>query len=469
MSIWGILEVEPTQEISIIKKAYAKKLKSHHPEDDPEGYQQLREAFDAAVKLARKGQQKVTDVPAFVGDDKEVVVVVEEVEEVEEEVAVAESDEVAAASIPQFNEWNRLRPLPIQLEVDVQEHPAEIFDRQIRDLYADFSRRINPASWHSLLSEDFMWSIEHRDSLRDKLMLFLHDHRNLPHAVWEALDSFFHLREDKEILISRYDNEIVEYIQGQIDGSLEMRYECFLQQESLDFDIEHYLNLRFSAQLSLMEDRHAEAGQLLDEANALFQHDPDLQLMRAKYCLDTADYCEAMVCLNRVITMCPNEMDAYLLRGRLLYYLQRFEEAMNDCEFLLQDHSGNKDVQCLTLECNIAMNQMEAALIQVDNPLPEEEKPFHFRFLSNKFTLQNTKLYPQSHRSNSLLSSVKNITMHLLYYLLMFLKLSWLYILGYAVCYLVISNLHPLVTTLFTLVLLWNVWKTANTAYIFSN
>ncbi|WP_064200232.1 hypothetical protein [Brevibacillus brevis] len=58
MNIWRILDIDPTEDISTIKKAYAKKLKLHHPEDDPEGYQQLREAYDLAIKMAKKGQGK---------------------------------------------------------------------------------------------------------------------------------------------------------------------------------------------------------------------------------------------------------------------------------------------------------------------------------------------------------------------------------------------------------------------------
>ncbi|SHK78387.1 hypothetical protein SAMN02745163_04452, partial [Clostridium cavendishii DSM 21758] len=54
MEIWDILDLEPTTKTSDIKKAYAKKLKIHHPEDDPEGYQRLREAYDTAIKYAKQ-------------------------------------------------------------------------------------------------------------------------------------------------------------------------------------------------------------------------------------------------------------------------------------------------------------------------------------------------------------------------------------------------------------------------------
>lgn len=53
MGIWEILGIEPTDNPAHIKKAYAKKLKIHNPEDDPEGFQRLREAYDTALKFTR--------------------------------------------------------------------------------------------------------------------------------------------------------------------------------------------------------------------------------------------------------------------------------------------------------------------------------------------------------------------------------------------------------------------------------
>ena len=52
MNIWKVLGVEATKDKDIIKKAYRTKLTAVNPEDDPQGFMQLRQAYEEAVKLA---------------------------------------------------------------------------------------------------------------------------------------------------------------------------------------------------------------------------------------------------------------------------------------------------------------------------------------------------------------------------------------------------------------------------------
>lgn len=54
MNCWQILDIAPTDNQRDIKRAYAKKLKQTHPEDDPEGFQILQEAFETAQYLVRE-------------------------------------------------------------------------------------------------------------------------------------------------------------------------------------------------------------------------------------------------------------------------------------------------------------------------------------------------------------------------------------------------------------------------------
>ena len=53
MNIWDLLDIEPTYNITDIKKAFAVQSRQHHPEDDPEGFRNLRTAYQQALQIAK--------------------------------------------------------------------------------------------------------------------------------------------------------------------------------------------------------------------------------------------------------------------------------------------------------------------------------------------------------------------------------------------------------------------------------
>jgi len=65
MNIWELLGIEPTEDISKIKSAYAKQAKQYHPEEHPEEFKALQSAYKLAVGLAksRRAGIKLTYVP----------------------------------------------------------------------------------------------------------------------------------------------------------------------------------------------------------------------------------------------------------------------------------------------------------------------------------------------------------------------------------------------------------------------
>lgn len=56
-NVFRILEIEPTTDKKEIKKAYAKLVKRYHPEEYPEEWKRIHDAYELALKLAQYGQQ----------------------------------------------------------------------------------------------------------------------------------------------------------------------------------------------------------------------------------------------------------------------------------------------------------------------------------------------------------------------------------------------------------------------------
>jgi hypothetical protein len=109
--IWTILGIEPTNERKTIKRAYSRLLKQTNPEDDPEGFKRLREAYEKASGLAEMGlaesimdeqsdeDWQETDLDATSEEEEE-----EAGEEPEEVKAYRETWDQAAAFVGTFKE-----------------------------------------------------------------------------------------------------------------------------------------------------------------------------------------------------------------------------------------------------------------------------------------------------------------------------------------------------------------------------
>ncbi|PKF50948.1 hypothetical protein AT251_07510 [Enterovibrio nigricans] len=70
MTIWEILGIDETLDDALIKKAYRKQVRLHHPEEDPDGFQRVRRAYEEALThiSSRLESDSETHVPLASSD-----------------------------------------------------------------------------------------------------------------------------------------------------------------------------------------------------------------------------------------------------------------------------------------------------------------------------------------------------------------------------------------------------------------
>lgn len=105
MDYWKILGIKPTSDKALIKKAFAQKVKENPPSKDAQKYQELREAYDRAIKFS-SNEKTVRDLIREASRDENLFS-----EEDEIESAVANSNEESKGESENISlaELSRLR------------------------------------------------------------------------------------------------------------------------------------------------------------------------------------------------------------------------------------------------------------------------------------------------------------------------------------------------------------------------
>lgn len=172
--IFHILGIPQTKEEDEIRNAYRSMLRENNPEDNPEGFKRLRQAYEEALAYARKKEdtQEVSDGP---------------------------KDEIDV--------WMEL----------------------VQNLYEDIHSRYDIEKWNALFEDEVCYGLDTSLEARKKLLLFLMDHIHLPHEVWKAVNKNFDLVADYEQLKQQFPENFLDFAIYYVDN------ETFLPFELLDY------------------------------------------------------------------------------------------------------------------------------------------------------------------------------------------------------------------------------------------
>jgi hypothetical protein len=323
MDPWNILNIDPTENISIIKKAYAQKLKIHHPEDDPQGYQNLRQAYDNALKYAKRIDKS------------------KESQSYETETSIDRSYELQSTLLiknfptGEKTEYENSLHLPIHMEMlNNQTHIPSIYEQnaefmvQVESLYNNFFSRIDIKNWKVLLNNDLMWNIDNKRTLSNLMLNFLSCHHYLPQEVWIILDDNFYWCNRDNNIYHFYNDEFIMYIQKQITDSKPLNYSFFKPLERVDY--EKFLEYREKAYDNFTENNLPAANRYIERANTIYQYDPDLLRLEGEISLHNGNINNAISAFSKTISINPNDLDAIFHRATSYYEKKQLQEALED-------------------------------------------------------------------------------------------------------------------------------------------
>lgn len=348
--MWDILEIEATQDIKSIKKAYAKKLKQYHPEDDPAGYQQLREAYDEATRYAKNAADFFY---VQLSQDEWV----ESEHNLPEENQVLNLDEIQVESLG-------AKPKPLYeevLEAAYQpnfEKMNEEFIQNVQEIYADFSRRVEIHQWMNLFDCEVIWNIYNREIIGEEVLEFLSAHRNLPQNIWIFLNLNFNWVSKIDSYDGSYEG-VIEYVEERLQEKEELSYAFDDDIKKIDYDT--YLNFREEAHRAAKNRDINTAYNFLYKAKAIYPLDPELLFLEGKCLYHKRKVKESFTYFDALINKMPNHAAGLLYRSIVYMSKQKYVLALQDIKKIESYSPENEEMLYMMGRCHRMLKNFDLA------------------------------------------------------------------------------------------------------------
>lgn len=298
-----VLEIAETKEEDRIRQRYLSLLKDTNPEDDPEGFKRLREAYEEALRFAAEREKEAEEEP--------------------------------------------------QGEVG-------LWMKRVRETYRDIFLRRDSNVWKTLFEDTVCVGFDTFLDARKQLLSFLSGHSFLPRTVWELLDQTFHVLDDFDALKEEFHVNFLRHIEYHVNTDDFLDYGLFEAQADYgpedDEAVDHYIIEFFEIRNKLedgetegveqaLEDltrhglyhpyeeverlrlyiRQEERGKGKEEAESLLARYPEdsyVQIWTGKVFSDTGDEERGFALWESVL---EKEPEYYMARYFALGYLMRQE------------------------------------------------------------------------------------------------------------------------------------------------
>lgn len=278
--IFLILGIEETKDKSLIKQAYYKKLVHVKPEEDPEGFKELRSAYEACVILA----------------DKE------------------ETQEIQGKNL--------------------EETPVDLWMKKVEETYASLSSRIQTDCWKLLFLEETALDLEEGERCKRRFFRFLTEHFRFPSEVWEYLDQRLNIQEDRQELYEYLPRDFVDYMVYHCRHKDWFPYELFCGDDKEDYD--SFIKLFFEITRKLDSGETEGVRCLIEQTEELPVYHPYLNLEKIRFLQMAGETTEAQTLLAEMEESLKEDSRYQYVASLIWWEAGEYERSREFCEQILK-------------------------------------------------------------------------------------------------------------------------------------
>ncbi len=259
-----ILGLEETKEEDSIRRSYLSLLKDTNPEDDPEGFKRLREAYEEALRYAaERGEEKEEEPQGEVG----------------------------------------------------------IWMKRVREVYRDLFLRRDAEVWRELLEDPVCIGFDTFLDARGQLLGFLSGHSFLPQTVWKLLDQTFHVIDDMDALQESFPINFLRHIEYHVNTKDFLDYSLFEAKENYgpenEEEVDAYIVGFFEIRNKLEEGETEGVGQALADLAGRGLYHPYEEVERLRLYIRLEESGKGKEAAERLLARYPEDSYVQIWTGKI--------------------------------------------------------------------------------------------------------------------------------------------------------